>query len=105
MTEVRSNSDSGGEPSHQRSWLGSSLQLAARRPGAAALVVAALLLVIVVLQNVEPIELDLLFWSVARVPKLVLILASMLVGALIWEVARRRLFRRARTQDGGAGTP
>jgi uncharacterized integral membrane protein len=105
MTEARSNSDSGGEPSRQRSWLGSSLQLVARRPGAAALAVAALLVVIIVLQNVEPVQIDLLFWSVARVPKLVLILASMLVGALLWEVARRRLFRRARTQAGGAGTP
>ena len=105
MTEFRSNSDSGGESSRQRSWLGSSLEFAAQHPGAAALAVAALLVVIIVLQNVEPVEIDLLFWSVARVPKLVLILASMLVGALIWEVARRRLFRRARTQGGGGGTP
>ncbi len=105
MTEASSNSDSGAESSRQRSWLGSSLKLAARRPGAVALAVVALLVAIIVLQNVEPIEIDLLFWSVARVPKLVLILISMLLGALIWEVARRRLFRRARTQAGGAGTP
>jgi uncharacterized integral membrane protein len=105
MTQAGSNSDSGGEASRQRSWLGSSLELAARRPGAVALAALALLVVIIVLQNVEPVEIDLLFWSVARVPKLVLILVSMLLGALIWEVARRRLSRRARTQDRGAGTP
>ena len=57
------------------------------------MIVAALLLAVIVLQNIEPIEIDLLFWSVARVPKLVLILVSMLIGGLIWEVVRRRLRR------------
>ena len=93
MPETRSDADSGGKGSGQRSLFGSSLQFAARRPGAAALALAVLLLVVIVLQNFEPIEIDLLFWSVARVPKLVLILASMLIGGLVWEVARRRLFR------------
>jgi hypothetical protein len=93
MPETRPNADTGGEGPGRRSLFGSSLRLAARRPGAVALAFAALLVAVIVLQNFEPIEIDLLFWSVARVPKLVLILASMLIGGLIWEVARRRLFR------------
>ena len=93
MSETSSSSGTGGEDSGRRSLFASSLRVAARRPGAVALGVAAFLVAVIVLQNVEPIEIDLLFWSVARVPKLVLILVSMLVGALIWEVARRRLLR------------
>jgi uncharacterized integral membrane protein len=93
MSESGSNAGTGVEGSGRRSLLASSLRVAARRPGAVALGVAAFLVAVIVLQNFEPIEIDLLFWSVARVPKLVLILASMLVGGLIWEVARRRLLR------------
>ena len=91
MTENGSNGNAGG--AGRGSLVGSSLEFAARRPGTAALIVAALLLAVIVLQNIEPIEIDLLFWSVARVPKLVLILVSMLIGGLIWEVVRRRLRR------------
>jgi hypothetical protein len=93
MPETRANAGTGGEGPGRRTLLGSSLRLVARRPGAVALAFAALLLAVIVLQNFEPIEIDLLFWSVARVPKLVLIVVSMLVGGLTWEVARRRLFR------------
>ena len=93
MPETGANAAGGGEGAGRRSLLGSSLRLAARRPGAAALAAVALLVAVIVLQNFEPIEIDLLFWSVARVPKLVLILVSMLIGGLTWEVARRRLFR------------
>ncbi len=45
-------------------------------------VVPALLLLIIVLQNWEPTRVDVLFWSLPAVPKLVLILVSVFVGAL-----------------------
>jgi uncharacterized integral membrane protein len=41
-----------------------------------------------VLQNVEPTRIDLLFWSIAEVPKLVLMLASMLIGIAVWEILK-----------------
>lgn len=43
---------------------------------------ALVLIAIVVLQNMEPTSLRFLFWSFLAVPKLVLILISMLVGAV-----------------------
>lgn len=55
---------------------------------------ALLLVIIVVLQNVEPTTIDILFWSIARVPKLILILASMGLGILFWEVGRHAWRRR-----------
>jgi uncharacterized integral membrane protein len=51
-------------------------------------------LLVVILQNVEPIDVDLLFWSLSDVPKLVLILASMALGAAFWEITRRLAGRR-----------
>jgi uncharacterized integral membrane protein len=51
------------------------------------------LVVIVVLQNLEPTTLDVLFWSIPGLPKLVMLLAAMAVGAAIWELLRRRLLR------------
>ncbi len=39
-----------------------------------------LLFVIIIAQNLEPTSLDILFWSLPSVPKLVLILGSMLFG-------------------------
>ena len=51
------------------------------------------LLAIVVLQNLEPTSIDVLFWSVTSLPKLVVILLAMLAGAALWEIARR-LFAR-----------
>lgn len=53
-------------------------------------VILLILLVIVIAQNLEPTSIDVLFWSAARLPKLVVILISMLLGALIWEGIRRR---------------
>ncbi len=47
------------------------------------------LVAIIVLQNLETTSIDVLFWSFAALPKLVLIFASMIVGALAWELARR----------------
>ena len=59
--------------------------------------VLALLVAIVVLQNVEATSIDLLFWSIAGVPKLVLVLASMLIGGAAWEILRRLPRRRRST--------
>jgi uncharacterized integral membrane protein len=50
---------------------------------------------VVILQNVEPTSIDVLFWSFASVPKLILILASMMLGALLWEIAGK-FVRRSR---------
>lgn len=49
------------------------------------------LLLVFVLQNVEPTRVDVLFWSLPGVPKLVLILVSMALGGVLWEVLRRQL--------------
>jgi uncharacterized integral membrane protein len=51
------------------------------------------LVTIVVLQNLEPTTLDVLFWSIPGLPKLVMLLAAMAAGGLVWEILRRRLFR------------
>jgi uncharacterized integral membrane protein len=51
------------------------------------------LLLVFVLQNVEPTRVDVLFWSLPGVPKLVLILVSMALGGMLWEVLRRQLKR------------
>lgn len=61
----------------------------ARHPVGVIRAVGIGLLVVVILQNVEPVDVDLLFWSVPDVPKLVLILASMALGAGLWEIFRR----------------
>jgi uncharacterized integral membrane protein len=47
-----------------------------------------------VLQNLEPTSIDILFWTLVDIPKLLLLLASMLAGGLIWELLRRSLLRR-----------
>jgi uncharacterized integral membrane protein len=57
-----------------------------------------ILLVIVIAQNLEPTSIDVLFWSAARLPKLVIILISMLLGALLWEAIRRRWRRPHRAR-------
>jgi uncharacterized integral membrane protein len=48
---------------------------------------------ILILQNVEPTGIDVLFWSFASVPKLILILASMVLGVMVWEIGLK-VFRR-----------
>jgi uncharacterized integral membrane protein len=48
-----------------------------------------LLIVIIILQNLETTSIDVLFWTVTALPKLVLIFLSMLIGAVAWELARR----------------
>ena len=64
-----------------------------RHPAGVVQGVFVTLLAIVVLQNLEPTSIDVLFWSVPSLPKLVLILVAMLAGGLIWEISRR-LFAR-----------
>lgn len=49
----------------------------------------ALLLAIVILQNLEPTTIDVLFWQVTEVPKLVLILVSMALGVGLWSILKR----------------
>lgn len=54
------------------------------------------LVAVIVLQNLDPMRIEVLFWSVPEVPKLVLILIAMLLGAALWEVLRRALRRRGK---------
>lgn len=83
----------GGAP--QRSSLPvRSARFAARHPAGVVQAFFIVLVAIIVLQNLEPTSIDLLFWSVADLPKLVLILAAMLAGGVVWEIARRLLFAR-----------
>ena len=63
-------------------------------PVGALQILAVLLLAIIVLQNLEPTSIDILFWTLVDIPKLLLLLASMLAGGLIWELLRRGLLRR-----------
>ncbi len=62
-----------------------------RRPLRTTQFLLGLIVLTIVLQNIEPTAIDVLFWSIAKVPKLVLILISMLVGAVAWEITRLRL--------------
>ena len=55
---------------------------------------ALLLTGIVIAQNLEPVQFDLLFWSFPALPKLVVMLASMAVGAVLSETARLLLRSR-----------
>ena len=52
------------------------------------------LLVIVVFQNLEPTSIDILFCTLADIPKLFMLLLSMILGALVWELIKRTLLRR-----------
>jgi uncharacterized integral membrane protein len=72
-------------------------RFAARHPWGVVQGVVLALIVVVIFQNIEPTSVDFLFWSILSVPKIVLILISMLIGAALWEVVRRRIRRRTRT--------
>jgi len=82
-----------GEGGGSRSALGRIVGLAVRHPGKVVQLVLLLLLAIIILQNLEPTSINVLFWSIAAFPKLLLILVSMLVGAAAWEIVRRRTRR------------
>ena len=64
-------------------------QFIVQNPVRSAQFVFFLLVAIIILQNLESTSIDVLFWSIAALPKLVLIFISMLVGAAAWEIARR----------------
>lgn len=68
-------------------------RFAARHPWGVAQGILLALVVVVIFQNIERTTVDFLFWSVASVPKIVLIVVSMLVGGALWEIARRRIGR------------
>lgn len=88
-----SASDEAGGANGSRSTFRRVVGFVARHPAGLVQSLLAVLLAIVVLQNVEPTSVDVLFWSFPAFPKLVLILVSMLVGAIAWELLRR-WFRR-----------
>ncbi|EKF74981.1 hypothetical protein A11A3_05991 [Alcanivorax hongdengensis A-11-3] len=62
-------------------------------PVGAVQLLLALLAVVIVFQNLEPTSIDILFWTLVDIPKLFLLLISMVIGALIWEMLRRRFIR------------
>jgi uncharacterized integral membrane protein len=80
-------------PAEPRSLWRGLLHLVARHPWRFAQGLFVALLVIVVLQNLEPTSIDVLFWSIPSLPKLVVILIAMLAGGVVWEIARRLLVR------------
>jgi uncharacterized integral membrane protein len=63
----------------------------ARHPVGLLKAIGAVLVVIVILQNVEPTSVHVLFWQIAQLPKIVLILVSIALGGLLWELTRRSL--------------
>lgn len=65
----------------------------ARHPRGVAQGIGFALLAIIVLQNFESTSVDVLFWTVSELPKLVLIFLAMIIGALGWEVLRRTWLR------------
>jgi len=81
------------ETARSRSSLGRAVGFVGRHPTGILHAAFLTLVAIVVFQNLEPTSIDVLFWSWTGVPKLFLILISMIVGAAAWEIARR-LIRR-----------
>jgi len=83
----------GSAPERSGGAVASKLRRAGRfiveKPMAALQIVFFVLVAIVVLQNLESTPIDVLFWTIAALPKLVLIVLSMVVGAVIWELIRR----------------
>jgi uncharacterized integral membrane protein len=81
-------------PPARRSFLRGAAGLVARHPSRFAQALFVVLLATVVLQNLEPTSIDILFWSIASAPKLVVFLVAMLAGGVLWEIARRLFARR-----------
>ena len=71
----------------------------ASHPLAALQLLLLLLITIIALQNLESTHLNILFWTVMEVPKLFMLLISMLLGGLIWEGIRRQLVLRQRRRQ------
>jgi uncharacterized integral membrane protein len=85
-------SPTASEP-HRASLPGRAVRFVGRHPTGVAQGIFVALVAIIVLQNLEPTSIDVLFWSVTSLPKLVLILVAMLLGGVTWEIARRLLTR------------
>jgi uncharacterized integral membrane protein len=82
-----------GPASERRAGRSGVLGFILRHPVGVLHAIVLLLLAIVVFQNVEPMSIHVLFWSIGAVPKLVVILVAMVVGAVLWEIVRRLLRR------------
>jgi len=82
-----------GPASEATSGLGKWMGRIARHPRGVAQGIGFALLAIIVLQNFEPTSVDILFWTVSELPKLVLIFLAMIIGALVWEILRRTWLR------------
>jgi uncharacterized integral membrane protein len=65
------------------------------RPKTILWIIGIILILIFIFQNVEPTQLHFLFWSLPELPKLVFILISMALGALLallisWEIRHHK---------------
>jgi uncharacterized integral membrane protein len=88
--------EASGEPKQEprsTSAFGRTVRFVLRHPVGVVQSIFFTLVAIVVLQNLEPTSIDVLFWSFRGLPKLIVILLSMLVGAAAWELVRRLLRR------------
>jgi len=86
-------SERGSSSSEATSGLSKWAGRIARHPRGVAQGIGFALLAIIVLQNFESTSVDVLFWTVSELPKLVLIFLAMIIGALGWEVLRRTWLR------------
>lgn len=96
MTDQGDSAQPGHEPGSEtprRPGRSGVLGFVLRHPLGVLQSIGLILLAVIVLQNVEPTSIHLLFWSLGSVPKLVVILVAMLLGALLWEILRRLLRR------------
>jgi hypothetical protein len=82
-----------GEVTGSGSAFGRGVAFVVRHPIGIVQFVFFALVAIIILQNLESTSIDVLFWSVSTLPKLVLICLSMLIGAVTWEVLRRWFWR------------
>ena len=90
MTNPSDEAPSGSaKPSGFGSKLGKIGGSIAHNPLRTVQVVFFTLVAIIVLQNLETTSIDVLFWSIAALPKLVLIFFAMIIGAIAWELIRR----------------
>jgi uncharacterized integral membrane protein len=88
-----------------RSWIARAGRFVAAHPVGLARGAIAALVAVVVLQNLEPTSLDFLFWRIAEVPKLLILLVAMVLGGVLWELLRRLVIGpRPRSGAGGGGS-
>ena len=89
MDDANQSHPGAADTGSSASGFGRIVQFVVQKPHRAAQIVFFLLVAIIVLQNLESTSIDVLFWTIAAMPKLVLIFLSMIVGAVAWEMARR----------------